>query len=345
MSAGTILVTGGAGYIGSHTAAELLGADFNVVVFDNFANSSPAAVDALRRAANRDVSLIEGDVRDAEALRAAFRSHAIDAVFHFAAAKAVAESFEQPLAYYDHNVTGTLRLVEQMGVHGVKTLVFSSSATVYGHPASVPITEDMPLAPINPYGRTKLAGETLLRDLHRADPEWRISILRYFNPIGAHGSGLLGDAPLGVPCNLMPYIAAVAARRLPRLSVFGDDYPTPDGTCIRDYIHVVDLAKGHLRALQWLAAAPGLAVHNLGTGTGHSVLEVTRAFEAASGRAVPYAVAARRPGDVPVLYADPSRAAAELGWRAEQGLQRMCEDAWRHVQPTVPARHSAGVAE
>ena len=343
MSAGTVLVTGGAGYIGSHTAAALLDADYDVVVLDNFANSSPAAIAALRRATNRDVALIEGDVRDGAALERAFRGHEISAVCHFAAAKAVAESFEQPLAYYDHNVVGTLRLVEQMAAHGVKTLVFSSSATVYGHPAKVPITEDMPLAPINPYGRTKLTGEMLLGDLHRADPDWRISILRYFNPIGAHASGLLGDAPLGVPCNLMPYLGAVAAGRLPRLSVFGDDYPTPDGTCIRDYIHVVDLAKGHLKALQWLARAPGLAIHNLGTGAGHSVFEVMRAFEAASGRDIPHTVAPRRPGDTPVLYADPSSAAAELGWCAEHGLQRMCEDAWRHVAALAPG--VAGAAE
>ncbi len=337
MNGGKVLVTGGAGYIGSHTATELLDAGHEVVVFDNFANSSRAAADALQVAANRDVPVVEGDVRDADALRRVFRGHDIRAVCHFAAKKAVAESFEQPLSYHDNNVVGTLRLVEEMAAHGVKTLVFSSSATVYGHPASVPITEDMPLAPINPYGRTKLACETLLGDLALSDAEWRISILRYFNPIGAHCSGLLGDSPQGVPTNLMPYIGAVAAGRLPRLRVFGDDYPTPDGTCIRDYIHVVDLAKGHLKALQWLADAPGLAIHNLGTGAGHSVFEVARAFEEASGRSVPYDVAPRRPGDTPVLYADPSRAAAELEWRAEHGLRRMCEDAWRHVAASASA--------
>ena len=328
---GTVLVTGGAGYIGSHTALELLDAGYDVVVLDNFSNSRRAATEALKVAANRDVPVVEGDVRDAQALARTFRRHDVRAVFHFAAEKAVGVSFERPLSFYDNNVVGTLRLVEQMAAHGVKTLVFSSSATVYGEPATVPITEDMPLAPVNPYGRTKLACETLLKDLALGDPDWRISILRYFNPIGAHGSGLLGEAPLGVPENLLPYIGAVAAGRLPRLSVFGDDYPTPDGTCIRDYVHVVDLAKGHLKALGRLAAAPGVAIHNLGTGTGHSVLEVTRAFEEASGRQVPHAVAPRRAGDVPVLYADPSKAAAELGWRAEHGLLRMCEDAWRHA--------------
>ena len=354
MSRGAVLVTGGAGYIGSHAALELLDAGFNVVLLDNFSNSSRSAVAALRAAANRDVPLLEGDVRDSEALDAAFREHEIEAVFHFAAAKAVGESVQRPLHYYSNNVEGTRRLVERMRAWQVKTLVYSSSAAVYGEPDLVPLTEGSPLAPANPYGRTKLAAEWMLQDLHQAEDGWRICILRYFNPIGAHGSGLLGDAPLGVPNNLVPCIGQVAVGKLPRLRVFGNDYPTPDGTGVRDYVHVVDLAKGHVKALERLARQPQLAIYNLGTGLGHSVLEVVKAFEAASARRIPREFAARRPGDVATLYADPSKAQAELAWRAELGLARMCEDVWRHLveSPQAPSyapasvtRRDAGVLE
>lgn len=339
MSRGTVLVTGGAGYIGSHAALELLDAGFNAVVLDNFSNSPRSAVANLRAAANADVPLIEGDVRDAEALDAAFQAHDIDAVFHFAAAKAVAESVARPLRYYANNVEGTLRLVERMRAWQVKTLVYSSSAAVYGDADAVPLTERSPLAPASPYGRTKLAAEWMLQDLQQAEAGWRICILRYFNPIGAHGSGLLGDAPLGVPNNLLPCIGQVAAGQLPCLRIFGNDYPTADGTGVRDYVHVVDLAKGHVKALQRLASEPQLAIYNLGTGLGRSVLEVVRAFEAASARPIPREFAPRRPGDVAAIYADPSKAQAELQWRAELGLERMCEDVWRHLveSPDAPS--------
>ena len=331
MSRGAALVTGGAGYIGSHVALELLDAGFDAVLFDNLSNSTRAAAAGVRAAARRDAPLIEGDVRDGAALDAAFSARAIDAVFHFAAAKAIGESALRPLDYYANNLEGTLRLVERMRAWGVKTLIYSSSAAVYGEPDAVPLTEASPLAPVSPYGRTKLAAEWMLRDLQQAEADWRISILRYFNPIGAHASGLLGDAPPGVPNNLVPFIGQVAVGRLPRLRVFGDDYPTPDGTGVRDYVHVVDLAKGHVKALEGLASAPQLAIYNLGSGAGHSVLEVVRAFEAVSERRIPCEFAARRPGDVAALYADPSKANAELAWRAELDLARMCQDAWRHL--------------
>ena len=328
-----VLVTGGAGYIGSHTAVALLDAGHAVTVLDNFVNSRRAAVAAIDAVADRPVTVVEGDVCDSALLDAAFgaaRSHGgFDAVIHFAALKSVAQSVAEPLAYYRNNVGGTSALLAAMAAHRVRTLVFSSSATVYGVPERMPITEDFEAAPINPYGRTKLIGETLLRDMQRADPAWRVSVLRYFNPIGAHPSGELGEDPRAVPENLMPCITQVAAGRRPCLDVFGDDYDTPDGTCIRDYVHVCDLAAAHVRALAHVNASPGFFVHNVGTGRGYSVLEAVRAFEAASGRELPLRIAPRRPGDAPVCYADPSRALADLGWQAEHDLHRMCEDAWR----------------
>lgn len=330
-----VLVTGGAGYIGSHTAVALLDAGHAVTLLDNFANSQRAAVDAIRAVANRPVDVVEGDVCDSALLDATFAGararagHGFDAVLHFAALKAAGESVVKPLAYYRNNVGGTSALLAAMAAHDVRAIVFSSSATVYGTPAKMPITEDLATVPINPYGRTKLIGETLLRDVRRADPTWRVSVLRYFNPIGGHPSGELGEDPRGAPENLLPYVAQVAVGRRPHLNVFGDDYDTPDGTCIRDYVHVCDLAAAHVRALACVGAGPGFFVHNIGTGRGYSVLEVVRAFEAASGRRVPLHIAPRRPGDAPVCYADPSRARTDLGWQAEHDLRRMCEDAWR----------------
>ena len=326
-----LLITGGTGYIGSHVAVELLKAGHDLVLFDNLSTSTSQVAAAIGAIADREIPLIVGDVRDPGALNSVLKTYAFDAVLHFAGVKAVGESVAYPLMYYDNNVCGTVRLLECMAAHDVKTLVFSSSATVYGVPEMMPISEDSPPVPINPYGRSKLIVENMLKDLHRADGCWRISILRYFNPIGGHASGQLGEAPCGVSSNLMPYIGQVALGRRPYLGIFGDDYPTPDGTCIRDYIHVVDLAKGHLQALAFLAAEPKLAIHNLGTGVGYSVREVARAFEAASGRSIPCKVVGRRPGDIAEVYADPSRAWEELGWKAELGLEQMCQDAWRFL--------------
>lgn len=328
----TILVTGGAGYIGSHTCVELLAAGHDVVVVDNFANSKPAVLDRIARIAGRSVAGHAVDVRDRAALRAVFAARRIDAVIHFAGLKAVGESVAQPLRYYDHNFGGSIALCEVMAEFGVRTLVFSSSATVYGDPHAVPIEESFPLAPTNPYGRSKLMVEEALRDLGRADADWRIALLRYFNPVGAHPSGFIGEDPNGIPNNLMPYIAQVAVGQRPELSVFGDDYATPDGTGVRDYLHVVDLARGHLAALAALAREAGVLTVNLGTGRGHSVLETVRAFERASGRRVPYRIVARRPGDIAQCYADPSLAQRALGWRAEYGLDEMCRDSWRWQQ-------------
>ncbi len=328
-----ILVTGGAGYIGSHTCLELLNAGHEVVVVDNLSNSKE---EALRRVgelagpdAARRLTLHRVDLLDRAALDAVFGRAPVDAVIHFAGLKAVGESVAIPLRYYHNNVTGTLILCEVMAAHGVRNLVFSSSATVYGDPARVPITEDFPLSATNPYGRTKLMIEDILRDLGRADPAWNAILLRYFNPVGAHASGRIGEDPNGIPNNLMPFVAQVAVGRLPELRVFGNDYPTPDGTGIRDYIHVVDLALGHLAALDRLAANPGVVAYNLGTGRGYSVLEMVAAFEKVTGRQIPYRIVARRPGDVAVSYADPTRAQAELGWRAVRGLADMCADTWR----------------
>ncbi len=324
-----ILVTGGAGYIGSHTCVELLNAGFDVTVFDNFCNSHPEALRRIERITGKKPGLIRGDVRDRAALVAALRESEACAVIHFAGLKAVGESVQNPLSYYDNNVVGTVRLLEAMHECNVNTLVFSSSATVYGDPRRLPLTEDHPLSATNPYGRTKLVIEDMLRDLYRSDPAWQIGILRYFNPAGAHISGMIGEDPQGVPNNLMPYIAQVAGGRLEFLNIWGNDYPTPDGTGVRDYIHVVDLALGHLKALERLQGSAECLTVNLGTGTGYSVLEIVRAFENASGKPVPYQVAERRIGDVAACYADPTRAFALLGWRAELDLHAMCLDSWR----------------
>ena len=326
----TILVTGGAGYIGSHTCVELLAAGYEVLVVDNFSNSKPEALRRVEEIAGRKLgAFYRADIRDKAALREIFKAHAIDAVIHFAALKAVGESVAKPLMYYDNNIAGTVALAEVMAEAGVKSLVFSSSATVYGDPASVPIREDFPTGPTNPYGRTKWMMEFVLSDLAAADPEWRVALLRYFNPVGAHASGRIGEDPNGLPNNLMPYVSQVAVGRLPRLRVFGGDYPTPDGTGVRDYIHVVDLAVGHVAAVRRLTERPGVLTVNLGTGRGYSVIEVVKAFEKASGRPVPYEIVARRPGDVAQCYAEPGLAERELGWRAERGIDEMCADAWR----------------
>ncbi len=328
-----ILVTGGAGYIGSHTCVELLNAGHEVVVVDNLSNSKEEALRRVGELAGpesaRRLTFHRVDLLDRAALDAVFGRAPVDAVIHFAGLKAVGESVTIPLRYYQNNVTGTLILCEVMASRGVRNLVFSSSATVYGEPERVPVTEDFPLSATNPYGRSKLMIEDILRDLGRADPSWNAILLRYFNPVGAHASGRIGEDPNGIPNNLMPFVAQVAVGRLPELRVFGNDYPTPDGTGVRDYIHVVDLALGHLAALDRLAANPGVVAYNLGTGRGHSVLEVVAAFEQATGRHIPYRIVARRPGDVAVSYADPARAQAELGWHAVRGLDEMCADAWR----------------
>ncbi len=325
-----ILVTGGAGYIGSHTCVELLSAGFDVTVFDNFCNSHPEALARVERITGKKLTLVRGDVRDRAALVAALRDSGASAVIHFAGLKAVGESVEKPLFYYDNNVVGTLRLLEAMGECGVKTLVFSSSATVYGDPQCLPLTEDHPLSATNPYGRSKLIIEEILRDLYRSDSSWRLGLLRYFNPVGAHVSGLIGEDPQGIPNNLLPFVAQVAIGRREFLNVWGDDYPTPDGTGVRDYIHVVDLARGHIKALERLQAqAPECLTVNLGTGTGYSVLEMVRAFEQASGKPVPYRVGPRRSGDIASCYAEPKLALDLLGWQAELGLDTMCADAWR----------------
>lgn len=327
-----IFVTGGAGYLGSHTCVELLDADYDVTVFDNFSNSHPEAVARVERITGKKLRLVRGDIRNRVALVAALRESGASAVIHFAGLKAVGESVTQPLAYYDNNVVGTLRLLESMGECGVKNLVFSSSATVYGDPQRLPLTEDHPLSATNPYGRSKLMIEEILRDLHRSDASWRLGILRYFNPVGAHASGLIGEDPQGVPSNLLPFIAQVAVGRRAYLNVWGNDYPTQDGTGVRDYIHVVDLALGHLKALKTLERLEkndACLTVNLGTGTGYSVLDIVKAFELASGRSVPYKIAARRPGDIASCYADSQRAFNLLSWRAERGLSAMCADTWR----------------
>ena len=324
-----ILVTGGAGFIGSHTTVELLGAGHDVVVVDNYSNSKSDAIRRTEELAGRPFVFHRADLLDREALDGIFRRHPIDAVIHFAAFKAVGESVALPLKYYHNNVTGTLVLCETMIAHGVKTMVFSSSATVYGDPAQVPVTEEAPLAGVNPYGRTKLIMEGVFRDVYQADESWNITLLRYFNPVGAHESGRIGEDPNGVPNNLFPYITQVAVGKLPFLRVFGNDYPTPDGTGVRDYIHVVDLAIGHLKALEKLNGKPGCRAYNLGTGHGSSVLEAVHAFEKASGRPIPYKILPRRPGDAASCYCDASLAQRELGWKADLDLDAMCRDAWR----------------
>ena len=324
----SILVTGGAGYIGSHACVELLQAGHEVVVFDNFSNSHPEALQRVEQIAGRKVSLVQGDIRGQSAIESALRQYQCQAVIHFAGLKAVGESVEKPLFYYDNNVIGTHRLLAAMQNCGVDTLVFSSSATVYGEPQRLPLTEDHPLTATNPYGRSKLVIEDMLRDVHRANPRWRIAILRYFNPVGAHESGLVGEDPQGIPNNLMPYVAQVAVGRREYLSVWGSDYPTHDGTGVRDYIHVVDLALGHIKALKRLVK-PQCVTINLGTGVGYSVLDVVKAFEDVSGQRVPYQLSRRRSGDVAACYADPTMAEQLLGWKAQRDLAAMCRDHWR----------------
>lgn len=324
-----ILVTGGAGYIGSHTCLELLNAGYEVVVVDNLANSKVESLRRVQALTGKSLAFHQVDLLDTAALNEVFATHVLEAVIHFAGLKAVGESVAQPLHYYQNNVAGTLNLCQAMADHGVWKLVFSSSATIYGDPHTVPITEDFPLSATNPYGRSKLIIEEMLRDLPVADPRWRIALLRYFNPVGAHPSGQMGEDPNGIPSNLLPYISQVAVGRLAKLSVFGNSYPTPDGTGVRDYIHVVDLALGHLRALEKLATSGGIAAYNLGTGQGYSVLDMVAAFEKVSGKTIPYQIAQPRPGDIAACYADPTKARDELGWQAERGLAEMCADAWR----------------
>lgn len=325
----TYLVTGGAGYIGSHTCVELLGAGHTAVVLDNFSNSSALAVRSVERISGRSMVAHNADIRDRSALDRIFSEHAFDGVLHFAGLKSVGESVAQPLDYYDNNVAGTLTLLSAMRAAGVRRMVFSSSATVYGVPQSVPLTESAPVSPINPYGRTKAQVEDILADVFCSEPGWSLARLRYFNPVGAHPSGLIGEDPRGVPSNLAPYIAQVAVGARPFLRVFGNDYPTPDGTGVRDFIHVVDLARAHVKAIDALVPVGQLLTLNLGTGVGYSVLEMLRAFELASGRSIPYQVLPRRAGDVAACWADPALAAQVLGWRAEKSLLDMCADAWR----------------
>lgn len=327
-----VLVTGGAGYIGSHCCVALIEAGHEAVILDNLSNAHEGVVGRIEAITGTRPEFVQADIRDEAALDAIFASHDFDAVIHFAALKAVGESVVRPLDYFDNNVHGSVRLFSAMRRAGVRTLVFSSSATVYGDPASVPVAEDFPLGVTNPYGRSKLMVEGILEDLVQAEPGWRVARLRYFNPVGAHKSGLIGEDPRGVPDNLTPYIAQVAAGRRERLTIFGNDYPTPDGTGVRDYIHVMDLVEGHVAALAHLDRQDTLLTLNLGTGRGYSVLEMVQAFERASGRAVPYTIAARRPGDVAQCYADPSLAANMLGWRALRSLEEMCADSWRWQQ-------------
>lgn len=325
-----ILVTGGAGYIGSHTCVELLSAGYEVVVVDNLCNSSEEAIKRVEKIAGKKVVFYEVDLLDREALTQVFEKEKIDSVIHFAGLKAVGESVAKPLEYYYNNITGTLILCDVMRKHGVKDIVFSSSATVYGDPAFVPITEECPKGKItNPYGQTKGMLEQILTDLNVADPEWNVVLLRYFNPIGAHESGMIGEDPKGIPNNLVPYIAQVAVGKLQSLGVFGNDYDTHDGTGVRDYIHVVDLAKGHVKAILKLNDKEGVSIYNLGTGKGYSVLDVVKAYEKACGKKISYEIKARRPGDIAACYADPAKAAKELGWVAEKGIDEMCADSWK----------------
>jgi UDP-glucose 4-epimerase len=324
-----ILVTGGAGYIGSHTVLELLKTGFEVVVVDNLSNSKEESLKRISELAEKSVDFYKADLLDMEALKSIFSKYEIDAVIHFAGLKAVGESVSIPLHYYHNNITGTLMLLEAMKDANVKNIVFSSSATVYGDPERTPITEEDKLGPTNPYGRTKYMIEEIMKDLHVSDNSWNIILLRYFNPVGADKSGRIGEDPNGIPNNLMPFISQVAVGKLKELSIFGNDYPTHDGTGVRDYIHVVDLAIGHIKAIQKLREKPGVAIYNLGTGQGYSVLDMLKAFEKASGKKIPYKFVDRRPGDIAICYADPSKAFKELGWKAEQGLEQMCEDSWR----------------
>ena len=325
-----ILVTGGAGYIGSHTCIELIEAGYDVVVVDNLCNSSKESLNRVAKIVGREIPLYEADIRDGAALDAIFAKENVDAVIHFAGLKAVGESVAKPLEYYDNNINGTLVLCNSMRKAGVKNIIFSSSATIYGNPAFIPITEECPKGVCtNPYGWTKSMLEQILTDFHTADSEWNVVILRYFNPVGAHKSGTIGENPKGIPNNLMPYITQVAVGKLPCLGVFGDDYDTHDGTGVRDYIHVVDLANGHVKALKKIQENAGVCVYNLGTGNGYSVLDMVHAFEKACGKEVKYQIKERRPGDIAACYADPSKAKEELGWVAVRGLDEMCEDSWR----------------
>ena len=325
-----ILVTGGAGFIGSHTCVELLDAGYDIVVVDNLCNSSMESVKRVEQITGKSVKFYETDIRDAEGLNRIFENETIDSVIHFAGLKAVGESVSIPLEYYNNNIGGTITLCDVMRKHGVKNIIFSSSATVYGDPAFIPITEECPKGICtNPYGWTKWMLEQILTDLHTADEEWNVVLLRYFNPIGAHKSGMIGEDPKGIPNNLMPYISQVAIGKLEKLGVFGNDYDTHDGTGVRDYIHVVDLAIGHVKALKKIEEKAGVSVYNLGTGTGYSVLDMLHAFEKACGKTLPYEIKGRRAGDIATCYADPSKAKAELGWVAERGLEEMCEDTWR----------------
>ena len=334
----SILVTGGAGYIGSHTVVELLAEGHEVFIIDNLCNSTLSVIDRIAAIAGRRPEFANVDMRDRVGLGNLFSAHSFKAVLHFAGLKAVGESVTKPLLYYDNNVAGTISLVESMAEAAVKTLVFSSSATVYGDPPAVPITEDFALSATNPYGRSKLMIEDILRDTARSDPQWRVALLRYFNPVGAHESGLIGEDPRGTPNNLMPYVAQVAAGILSQLSVFGADYPTADGTGVRDYIHVVDLAKGHLAALRTLAGRSDVLTLNLGTGRGYSVLEMIKTFSDVTGRKIDYRIAARRPGDVAECYADPSLALELMGWQAKRTVEEMCADAWRWQKTNLPAK-------
>lgn len=327
-----ILVTGGAGFIGSHTCVELLNGGYEVAVIDNFCNSKPEMLDKIREITNKDFKFYEADLLDRPKVEQIFEENKIDAVIHFAGLKAVGESVAMPMEYYYNNIGSTLVLTQTMAKYGCKKIVFSSSATVYGDPASVPITEDFPLHTTNPYGSTKLMIENILRDIYVSDNEWSIVLLRYFNPIGAHKSGLIGESPNGIPNNLVPYIAQVAVGIREHLNVFGDDYDTPDGTGVRDYIHVVDLSLGHVKAVQKVADSTGVFTYNLGTGNGYSVLEVLHAYEKACGKELPYKIVPRRPGDIAMCYADTAKSEAELGWKATRGIDEMCEDSWRFTK-------------
>lgn len=324
-----ILVTGGAGYIGSHTCVELIQNGYDVVIADNLINSSEEAVKRIKQITGKCVNFYKIDIQDEKALDSLFSIERIDAVIHFAGLKAVGESVSKPLEYYQNNLQSTLVLCKIMRQYNVKNIVFSSSATVYGSHGVVPFVEDSPVSATNPYGYTKVMIEQILRDLYVSDPTWNIAILRYFNPIGAHVSGLIGEDPAGIPNNLVPYIAQVAIGKLKQVSVYGDDYPTPDGTGVRDYIHVCDLAKGHVKAIEKLTEKPGVVTYNLGTGTGYSVLDVINAYSKASGRPIPYKIVDRRPGDIATCYASTERAAKELGWHAEKSIEEMCADSWR----------------
>lgn len=328
-----VLVTGGAGFIGSHTVVELLNAGYEVVIVDNFSNSKPQALDAIKTITKKDFKFYEVDLLDKENLNNVFEDNKdIEAVIHFAALKAVGESVAKPIEYYHNNITGTLSLLECMKKHNVKKIVFSSSATVYGDPKSVPIKEDFPKCATNPYGQTKVMIEQILEDVHTSDNEWSVVLLRYFNPIGAHESGLIGESPNGIPNNLMPYINQVALGKLDHLNIFGNDYNTPDGTGVRDYIHVVDLAKGHIKAIERTTKMTGVESYNLGTGKGYSVLEIVKNFEKATGVKIKYEIAPRRPGDIAECYADPSKAENVLGWKAEKNLEDMCKDSWKFTK-------------